>query len=75
MKIFYKIDLDGDSYLFLKKSRVRESIKHKNFSECKLKVTYGKGITNSGDFKTKEAALLALSQWTEPMLLDHVRGF
>ena len=53
-----------------KRKRVYANLVRDNVSEVTLKVTYGRGINNSGTYTTTEEAKQALKAWTEKSLIQ-----
>lgn len=54
------------------KSRIVDLIDANSFSECIVKVKYGKDIFNSGIYTSKQDAKDALKAFTEKSLLDYI---
>ena len=72
--VFYK---DGKEYLRYstkKRMRVYSSCTTEDFSECKLKVGYARGIHNEGTFTNSKDATQFIKECSEKDLLEYVAG-
>lgn len=65
----------GNTYTFRKLRSFYDSIRRAKFVEVKIKVTYGRGLTNESIYlKSYDEALRFVQECTEQPLLDYIAG-
>jgi len=57
------------------KSRVVNLIKAKSFDKAYLRVSYGRGLFNSGLYTSRKGLVHALNAFTEKNLLEEIKDF